>query len=353
MGRRGRIGLLLLACGLLACLSPLRRGEQLYRQGDVRAAIDVWRAVPDSSRDHEAVQARLDVVRAEFERRLTRYQKRAEFFEAEQRLAEAVLYYRLAYKMDPERRPLLDRVQKLVRELRARTNEERAGLADALEAGDLIAASLHADRLEALDPFDPAVQIEIRQAHAATGASIQQHMARGEMAYAAGDRASARREFEEVLRLDPYEERALGYLSYIDRFEALEARHQLPPPPISISQEEIIAEGHYRSAIAAEQTGETFQAIRQYETALSVNPKHEGARRKLVALRARHKPRVDGLYQRGKRYFQEEDLHNALRMWRQALAIDPDDGRTRENVERAERMLARLEEIQTGANPGS
>jgi hypothetical protein len=35
-------------------------------------------------------------------------------------------------------------------------------------------------------------------------------------------------------------------------------------------------------------------------------------------------------------------------MWRRVLLIDPGHQRTRENVERAERMLSRLEEIQTG-----
>jgi cytochrome c-type biogenesis protein CcmH/NrfG len=62
------------------------------------------------------------------------------------------------------------------------------------------------------------------------------------------------------------------------------------------------------------------------------------------------RPRVDELYALGKRYFQEEDLHNALRSWRRVLLIDPDDVRTREHIERAERMLSRLEEIQTSGS---
>ena len=81
-----------------------------------------------------------------------------------------------------------------------------------------------------------------------------------------------------------------------------------------------------------------------------MNPEHEGARAALRTLRTRRAPDVNRLYQLGKRYFQDEDLHNALRAWREALAIDPADERTRENVERAERMLARLEELQTDAS---
>jgi hypothetical protein len=40
-------------------------------------------------------------------------------------------------------------------------------------------------------------------------------------------------------------------------------------------------------------------------------------------------------------------LEKALAAWREALLIAPDDQRTRENVDRAERILSRLEEIQT------
>ena len=85
------------------------------------------------------------------------------------------------------------------------------------------------------------------------------------------------------------------------------------------------------------------------EAALRVDPKHRTARRARDALRERLRPGIGALYEAGKRYFQDEDLHNALRVWRNVLLIDPQDVRTRENVERAERLLARLEEIQTDA----
>jgi Flp pilus assembly protein TadD len=56
---------------------------------------------------------------------------------------------------------------------------------------------------------------------------------------------------------------------------------------------------------------------------------------------------VPTLYEQGKRYFQDEDLEKALVVWRNALLIAPDDARTKENIDRAERILSRLEEIQT------
>jgi tetratricopeptide (TPR) repeat protein len=348
-----RVALLLALAALLGCASPLERGEALYRQGDVRGALDVWRGVAPDANDYEQVRARHEVVEAEFERLLLRYEKQAEFFEGEGRLAEAALYYRLTYTMDPRREALLERVQTLVRQLDARVREERGALREALDAGNLKGATSHARLLEALDPFDPTIQIEIRQLRATIGSEVLSAINAGEIAYAGGRRDDARESFKRVLELDPRNETALGYLSYIQRFEGLEAQRDLPPPPRSVSREEIVAEGHFRSARQAEKAGDPFGAIAEYEAALSVNAKHAGARKRLTGLRARLHPQVDELYERGKRYFQEEDLHNALRAWRRALSIDPTDERTRENVERAERMLARLEEIQTNGVPGS
>jgi len=314
---------------LLGCAGPLERGERLYRQGDLAGARQAWRAVPPADRAYPEVQKRLEVVEEEFERALLRYEKQAAFFESEKRLAESILYYRLAYKLEAA---------------------EKRGLAAALRASDLEKASLHATALARLNPFDPGLQTDLRQVRAGIGKQVETHLERGKAAYAAGQRNAARGEFMTVLALDPRNETALGYLSYIHRFEALEANRELPPPPGAVSRKEILAEGHYRSGRQAEVAGEPFWAITEYEAALSVDADHRAARRDLGRLRRRLRPRVDELYALGKRYFQEEDLHNALRSWRRLLLIDPDDVRTREHIERAERMLSRLEEIQTSGS---
>jgi tetratricopeptide (TPR) repeat protein len=339
--------LLVLLTGVLGCVGPYERGARFYRQGDLPRALAAWRGVEETHRDYERAQGRLQIVEAEFDRMLLRYEKRAQFFESEERLAEAVLYNRLAYKLDASRTHLLDRVQELARKLDRREREEHGGMIKALEEGRLRRASHHAARLEQLDPFNAALQIEIRQVHAAVGAEVLRHLEAGKRAYAAGQRGQARESFQSVLRFDPRNETALGYLSYIRRFEAMEAQRKIPPPPRSISSEEIQGEGHFRSARQAEQAGEPFSALSEYEAALRANPKHESARSALSALRRELRPQMEELYEAGKRYFQDEDLHNALRLWRRVLMIDPTHVRTRENVERAERILSRLEEIQT------
>jgi Flp pilus assembly protein TadD len=335
---------------LVACAGPLERGERLYRQGDLAGARQVWREVPETHGDHPEVQKRLEVIDAAFDRALLRYEKQAAFFETEDRLAESVLYYRLAYKLDSSRDGLLDRIQRLSRELKAQEDAEKRGLAAALRANDLEKASRHATALARLNPFDPGLQTDVRQVRAGIDEQVEKHLERGKAAYAAGQRGAARNEFMTVLALDPRNETALGYLSYIHRFDQFEANRRLPPPPGAVSRKEILAEGHYRSAQQAEAADEPFWAITEYQAALGVDPNHNAARRDLARLRRRMKPQVDDLYALGKHYFQEEDLHNALRAWRRVLLIEPDDKRTREHVERAERMLARLEEIQTSGS---
>jgi tetratricopeptide (TPR) repeat protein len=344
-----------LLLSLLACASNYERGEKLYTEGDVAGALGVWRAIPESSSEYPRAHARLETVEGELSGSLARYEKRAQFFEGEGRLAEAVLYYRLALKLDPDRPATLDRVQKLIRQLHDEEAAERKKLAAALAAGKLREANQSAVKLQRLDPFDPGIQIEVRQVNAETGAQVLRSLEDGKRAYAVGDRAAASAAFSRALELEPGNEAALGYLSYIKRYdEDLAAENQRQrttvrgaPPPPTLSSQEILAEGHFRSGQQAEEEGDPYRALQEYMAALEIDPKHAASRRRLVALRSELAPRVPVLYEQGKHYFQDEDLEKALAAWRDALLIAPDDQRTRENVDRAERILSRLEEIQT------
>jgi tetratricopeptide (TPR) repeat protein len=353
----GACALLLVA---LACAQAYDRGETLYSQGDVAGALSVWRSIPESSREYPRAHARLETLEAELASSLQRYEKRAQFFEGEGRLAEAVLYYRLALKLDPDRPQTLERVQSLFRDLHAQEDAERKRLSAALSAGNLRQANESAEKLSRLDPFDPAIQIEVRQVYAETGAQVLRSLEDGKRAYALGDRAGARAAFERALELDPENEAALGYLSYIKRYDqqiaeedqqrrVAKSQQAAAPPPPTLSAQEILAEGHYRAGQQAEEAGEPYRALEEYIEALRIDDKHAGARRQLGSLRQQLAPRVPVLYEQGKRYFQDEDLEQALAVWREALLIAPDDQRTKENVDRAERILSRLEEIQTRA----
>jgi tetratricopeptide (TPR) repeat protein len=273
-------------------------------------------------------------VEGELSSSLARYEKRAQFFEGEGRLAEAVLYYRLALKLDPDRPATLDRVQKLFRRLHDEEAAERKKLAAALAAGKLREANQSAEKLQRLDPFDPGIQIEVRQVSAETGEQVLRSLEDGKRAYSVGDRVGASAAFAHALELDPGNEAALGYLSYIKRYDeemAAESQRQTrsaargAPPPPTLSSQEILAEGHFRSGQQAEEAGDPYRALQEYIAALEIDPKHAAARRRLVSLRAELAPRLPVLYEQGKHYFQEEDLEKALASWRDALLIAPDD----------------------------
>jgi tetratricopeptide (TPR) repeat protein len=354
---------LLGAClALAACAgNPVDQGEKLYREGALREAVEVWHSVPRESSARGRAEERIAVVAPEMTRLLRRFEKQAQFFESEGRLGEAVLYYRLAHRIDPSRVETLDHVQRLARELQRQREAERQAMHGALAAGQLLEASTHAQRLAQLDPFDPAAQIELRRVRDAIGTEVVRHVEAGKAAYAAGDRETALSEFRAVQAIDAYNQEALGYLGYLQGAEA-EGDEADPEtaqvgaaggasarlPPASLSREKVLAEGRFRSGQQAERRGDPFRALDEFEAALQLNPAHAGARRARERLRRSLASRVDELYEQGARYFQEDDLQNALRSWRRVLAIQPGHAKAAENADRARRMIDRLEEIQTG-----
>jgi len=329
---------------LSGCASPIERGESLYRQGDLRGAVELWKSVPEGNRGHDDAQARLKAAEEEFERTLRRYEMRGHFYAVRGRLAEALLHYRLALKLDPSRGTSLSQIQEIVRDLDTRERSGREALSQAMSRGDLVAASQQMQALEKLDPYNPELRLQLEQARSIVGARAENHLRTGKGHYEGGDLEQAEREFQRVLELESDNESALGYLSFI----RLTRQKRLPSDlsAISPSEQQVLAEGHFRRAVASEKENAPFTAIQQYTQALEINPSHSRASRRLARLRERLRPEIEELDGLGKRYFQEEDLQNALLMWRRVLMIDPTHARTSENVERAERMLSKLEEIQ-------
>jgi len=347
--------------GLLAagCASRLDTADELYRDGALREAVGVWRSVPADSAERPLAEERLRVVEGELGRMLRRFEKQAAFFEMEGRLAEALLYYRLALKIDPGRSATLEHVQKLARELRSRTGDLRKNMLASLERKDLVSAAQRANELLVVNPLDPAVQIDARQVQYAIAAEVLTNMETGRRAYAAGDLVAARRAFEAVRALDDDHEEALGYLSYIELSERSAARQpatptSVPAPRAPVARgeprsEELLAEGYFRKGQSAERHDQPFRALAEYERALAADAQHVGARRGLEHLRAQLADQVPVLYADGKRFFQDDDLHNALKSWNQVLLIQPDHTQAAENAERARRILERLEELQGGS----
>ena len=339
-----------------ACTTPLELGERRYREGDQLAALEIWRGVPPSATYYPKVRRRIDAVEEEFQQLVVRYEKRAVYYEKQGRLAESILNYRLALKLEPDDHATLEHVQELARTLSASKREAKSALRENLDAGRLADARGNLLALRTLDPFDSELESVSRQVDDALHGQVEELLARGRRGFTSGNYGSARSAFEAVLALDDQNESARGYLAYIDAIRAEESRGDVKVPPVETrlvraSDDEIRAEGYHQNALAADRSGDPYAAIRDDLRALELAPEHGEARQHLAELRRRLSPDVARLIETGQGHYQQEDLHSALDAWRRALLIDPTNEEARAYVARAELLLQNLERLR--AEPGS
>ena len=212
-----------LACALAAaalvtaaCTSPVEQGERLYREGDRLGALELWRAIPENARAYPAVKQRIEVVEAEFQRLVVRYKQRARYFESKGRLAESILNDRLALELQPDDAATLAGVQTMARILATQKAELLTQYRAAFAAGDLAAARRTLAQLHTLDAFDPELETEARTLGEALRSEVSKQIAMGRRAFASGNYPAAQKAFVAVLELDPDNESAQGYISYID-----------------------------------------------------------------------------------------------------------------------------------------
>jgi len=337
-----------LAVLVVGCTTPLEQGERLYREGDRLQALEVWRAIPEDSSRHDEARERIEVVEAEFQRLVVQYKQRGRYYESKDRLAESILNYRLALKLQPGDRDTLAHVQQLARRLATRKVELKQSYAATLRAGDLPSARRQLVALRTLDPFDSQLETDERRLQVALRREIDRRMAVGQRGFAAGNYELSTGAFSAVLDLDPDNESARGYLSYIATLQREAAagttRTELDAPA---SDAEIRAEGFYQNALAAERRGDLYSAIRYDLRALDAGPDHRAARAHLNRLRSRMAVEVPALIEAGRTAFREEDLQSALDLWRRALLVDPENERVIAYIGRADHQLQNLERLRS------
>ena len=337
---------------LASCTTPLEQGEQLYREGDRLGALEIWRSVPADAGNYDEARSRIGVVEADFERLVVQYKQRGRYYDGKDRLAESILNYRLALKLQPDDAEALAHVQQLARSLAGRKAELQQAYTASFERSDLPAARRHLAALRTLDPFDPELETDERQLHAALQNEVDRRMAAGRHGFAAANYDASVEAFRAALDLDPDNESARGYLSYIATLRREAASSGTRPAAFDASasfasDEEIRAEGFYQNALAAERSGDPYAAIRNDLRAREANPEHTAARRHLHTLRQRLSAEVPGLVEAGRTAFGAEDLQSALDFWRRALLIDPENERVIAYIGRAERQLQNLEQLRS------
>lgn len=345
-----------LACLLAGCTTPLQEGERFYREGDRLRALETWRGIPEDAPNHAEALERIEVVETEFDRLVIQYKQRGRYYEGKERLAESILNYRLALKLQPDDAETLAHVQDLARALSARKAELNRDYREAFTAGDLSRARRRLADLRTSDPFDPDLETDERELRVALRAEVERRMASGRRGFASGNYDASAQAFRAALDLDPDNSSARGYLSYIEtirreRAAGGEAPAAFQAPDTFASDAEIRAEGFYQNALAAEEAGDLYTAIRNDLRALEADPEHRAAALQLARLRRELKSQVNVLLEAGRTAFREEDLQSALDLWSQALLIDPQNERIIAYIGRAQEQLQNLEQLR--ATPAS
>ena len=226
----------LLACGALglaSCASSGESGELLYSAGDLRGAIEAWRAA-----DPDGLAPRIAAVEQEIEARVQRYIANAQSLEREGRIAEALLDYRLALELRPDDAVNLAHIQQLARDAIA----QRAALLEAYREvrarGDYAAAEPALEKLRRLDPFEPTYQSEElrlraviaedrrarrERARAARAAQVESLVEAGRAAFGDEQLETALDLWRRALLIDPENERIQAYIARAERqLETLE-----------------------------------------------------------------------------------------------------------------------------------
>jgi tetratricopeptide (TPR) repeat protein len=345
------------ALAIACAISPLERGERLYREGDRVAALGMWRSVPPTSRQYVAASARIAAVEAEFSELVGRHLQRARYFERADRLAESLLDYRIALELQPDEPGALEHVQVLARTLDARKRSTREAFERLRAEGKLGEARVQLATLRQLDPFEPELESEERRLEGELGAEIERRLAVGKQRFAAGDFKRAEREFAGVLALDPQHPAARGHLAFLRAVREVRGQPGDPGPPLRPelwgSDTEIRAEGLHQNALAAERSGDLFGALRYDTEALEAAPKHARARAHLASVRQALMPQVEELVEAGRRAYEQEDLETALELWRRALLVDPGHARASEYASRAQKLVENLERLRGDTAAGA
>jgi tetratricopeptide (TPR) repeat protein len=367
--RAARSAAAALGCALVAqgCSTPLEQGERAYHRGDREQAIEAWRDIDAAEIDYSAAQNRIGAVAEERGQLVERYLQRGRYFEERGRLAEAVLDYRLALRIEPSDRATLAHVQELSRRLAKARGEGLALFRSAFARDDLGAARVHVASLRVLDAFSPEIADGQRQLAEALAYRIDAIVSRGNDDLESGALAGAEAAFRSVLELEPQNVTARGNLAYIDRIRGENAEPApetspdpdpadlAPPRPTTVRSRprdaEIRAEGYFQNALAAEASGDAYQAIRYDRAALDLDSGHASARSHLASLRRALAPQVPMLLDAGRRHYQREDLQAALDQWERVLLVDPTNDEAKEHATRAQKLLERLEELRAAPLP--
>jgi tetratricopeptide (TPR) repeat protein len=85
----------------------------------------------------------------------------------------------------------------------------------------------------------------------------------------------------------------------------------------------------------AHQAGELLSAQKEYNKVLRLSPGHPEVVRQLGALKTQVQQDSEKLYNEGKKFFDQNDMDQAVRIWEKILELDPQNERAQKKIEEA------------------
>ena len=93
------------------------------------------------------------------------------------------------------------------------------------------------------------------------------------------------------------------------------------------------------------ESGQLRDAKRALKSILKEAPKNAKAKKMLAAVNSQLERYIENLLTAGDRLYRDGEIEGAKATWRAALALDPQDERAREKIQRAQRVLDNLENL--------
>jgi len=131
-------------------------------------------------------------------------------------------------------------------------------------------------------------------------------------------------EFEKTVTYNPEDSRAWAYYTTVHRL---------------VAKENAQLDSIYHHAEQLRQNGEFVNAALEYSKILKRNPKHEKARRKLLALKPAVDATINQAFQTGIKLYENEDYEKARSVFERVLLIKPNHQGAQDYLERTKAIL--------------
>ena len=161
---------------------------------------------------------------------------------------------------------------------------------------------------------------------------IENHINQAYIKYEEGDLLQSLANWQKILEIDPGHTRAQEYVDKINS-KLTETEKRRFREEQETKQRERIAK-HMRTADIYFENGKYAMAIREWQKALKLKPSHAEARENIKRAEGRIQDLINLYYDRGMDYLEQADTGAAIREFRKVLELDPDNEKTKEQVEK-------------------